>query len=135
MATPGSVFAFQSANTLCARPYVFQGYTSALCARPQSLKKPVQPQVMDKYEKFCVDEAAYHIQRANELLTEGLKDPKKYYEEGQAFYRVLARLFPLFVLLNQCNESRPPDQVEEGNLSDSQSSVGSSEGSYAPVTP
>ena len=133
MQRPGSAFAFQSASTLCAPPCVFQGYTSAQCV--QSLKKPVQPQVMNRYEKFCVDEAAYHIQRANELLTEGLKDPKKYYDEGQAFYKVLARLFPLFVLLNQCDESRPSDQGEEENLSDSQSSVGSSEGSYAPVTP
>ena len=133
MQRPGSAFAFQSVNTLCAPRCVFQGYTSAQCV--QSLKKPVQPQIMDKYEKFCVDEAAYHIQRANELLTEGLKDPKKYYDEGQAFYKILTRLFPLFVLLNQCDESQPPDQVEEGNLSDSQSSVGSSEGSYAPVTP
>ena len=90
---------------------------------------------MNKYEKFCVDEAADHIQRANELLTEGLKDPKKYYDEAQSFYAVLVKLFPLIVLLNQRDESRPPDQVEEGNLSDSQSSVGSSEGSYATVTP
>jgi hypothetical protein len=51
---------------------------------------------MNKYERFCVDEAQYHLNRAQELLTEGLRDPKRYYDEGQEFYKdVWLRCFHL----------------------------------------
>jgi len=91
---------------------------------------------MDKYSQFCVDEAKYHLQRANELLTEGLEDPKKYYDEAQQFYKIMTKLFPFIVLLQgQYTESQPDDPETEDNLSDTQSSVQSDEDSYVPVTP
>jgi hypothetical protein len=90
---------------------------------------------MNNYEKFCVEEAEFHLRRAQDILTEGLKDPKKYYDERREFYKVMANVFPFIVLLQQCGAPQPPDQDEEGNLSDTQSSVGSSEGSYVPATP
>ncbi len=37
---------------------------------------------MNKYERFCVDEAQYHLNRAQELLTEGLRGPKKVLQRG-----------------------------------------------------
>jgi hypothetical protein len=92
--------------------------------------------LMDKYNQFCVDEAKYHLQRANELLTEGLQDPKKYYDEAQFFYKMMARLFPFFVLLQgQYTEPQPDDSETEDSLSDTQSSIQSDEDSYEPVTP
>ena len=99
------------------------------------LKKPVHLYTMNKYEKFCIDEAQYHLNRAQELLTEGLRDPKKYYDEGQEFYTVLAKMFPFIVLLQQCAAPPHPDQGESGSLSDSHTSIQSDEDSYAPVTP
>lgn len=91
---------------------------------------------MDKYNQFCVDEAKYHLQRANELLTKGLEDPKKYYDEGQNFYKMMARLFPFVVLLQgQYTELQPDDSETEDSLSDTQSSSQSDEDSYAPATP
>ena len=99
------------------------------------LKMVVIDTLMNTYEKFCVDEAQYHIRRAQELLTEGLRDPKKYYDEGRDFYRMMAKLFPFMVLLQQSDESQRPDQDESGNLSDSQSSIQSSEGSFVVGTP
>tara|TARA_B100001996_G_scaffold382898_1_gene376194 strand:+ start:3403 stop:3747 length:345 start_codon:yes stop_codon:yes gene_type:complete len=99
------------------------------------LKKLVYPQVMDKYERFCVNEAQYHINRANELLTDGLNNPKKYYEEGQEFYQIMVKMFPFIILLQQCNAPQLHDSDEEDNLSSTQSSVPSDEGSFEPVTP
>jgi len=92
--------------------------------------------LMDKYNQFCVDEAKYHLQRANELLTEGLQDPKKYYDEAQFFYKMMTRLFPFFVLLQgQYIEPQPDDSETEDSLSGTQSSIQSDEDSYEPVTP
>lgn len=85
---------------------------------------------MNNYEKFCVEEAEFHLRRAQDILTEGLKDSKKYYDERREFYKLMANVFPFIVLLQQCGAPQPLDQDESGNLSDSQSSVASSANSY-----
>ena len=90
---------------------------------------------MNKYEKFCVDEAQYHLDRARELLSEGLKNPKKYYDEGQEFYQMLVKMFPFIILLQQCNALQLHDSETGDNLSSTQSSVPSDEDSFEPVTP
>jgi hypothetical protein len=90
---------------------------------------------MNEYEKFCVDEAQYHLQRASELLTDGLRDPKKYYDERREFYAILAKMFPLMILMQQHNELQPLDSNESESLSDNQSSVQSDEDSYVIDTP
>jgi hypothetical protein len=89
---------------------------------------------MDEHVKFCVDEAKYHLDRANELLTEGLRDPKKYHDEAKKFYRAMAKFFPFMILL-QSFEPQLPDLETEDSLSDTQSSMTSDEDSYAPATP
>ena len=100
----------------------------------QSLKKQLLHNLMNRYEKFCVDEAQYHLNRAQELLTEGLRDPKKYYKEGKEFYRMMAKLFPLMILL-QHNEPQLLDQEMEESLSDTLSSTQSDSDSFEPATP
>lgn len=89
---------------------------------------------MDKYQQFCLDEAKYHIDRSKEILTEGLRDPKKYYDEMQDFYAKLAKLFPFMVMLEHI-ESHTPDSETEGSLSRTQSSTQLDSGSFAPATP
>ncbi len=90
---------------------------------------------MNEYEKFCVDEAKYHLDRANELLTEGLQNPKKYYDERRGFYAILAKMFPLMILMQQHDELQHPGQDESESLSDSQHSDQSDEDSYVIDTP
>ena len=90
---------------------------------------------MNNYEKFCVEEAEFHLRRAQEILTEGLKEPKKYYDERREFYKVMANVFPFIVLLQQYGAPQPPDQDESESLSDSQRSVQSDEDSYVIDTP
>jgi len=133
------VYDLENVHILCARHFVFQDLTNVQCVVPirnttKNLKKLVYPQVMNKYERFCVDEAQYHLNRAQELLTEGLRDPKRYYNEGQEFYRMLAKMFPFIVLLQQYNAPQPHDSDEEDSLSSTQSSVPSDEDSFEPVT-
>ena len=100
----------------------------------QSLKKPVYLYVMTDYEEFCVSEALHHINMAREILTDGLKDPKKYHDETKETYKVMAKLFPLMILLQQ-NGLQLPDQGMEESLSDTLSSTQSDSGSFEPVTP
>lgn len=88
---------------------------------------------MNEYEKFCVDEAQYHLNRARELLTDGLRDPKKYHDETKTFYQLMTKVFPLMVLLQQ-NESQPRDPETEENLLDTLSSTQSDSDSFEPVT-
>ena len=89
---------------------------------------------MNEHEKFCVEEANYHLQRARELLTEGLKDPKKYHDESREFYRMLTKLLPFMVLI-QHNESLLPDSETEESLPGTPSSDLSDSDSVAPATP
>ena len=89
---------------------------------------------MDKYQQFCLDEAKYHIDRSKDILTEGLRDPKKYYDEMQEFYAKLARLFPFMVMLEYVG-SRTPDSETGESLSRTQSSSQLDSDSFAPATP
>ena len=100
----------------------------------QRLKKLVYFQSMIDYEEFCVSEALHHINMAREILTEGLKDPKKYHDETRETYKIMAKLFPLMILL-QHNEPQLPDQEMEESLSDTLSSTQSDSDSFEPVTP
>jgi len=86
---------------------------------------------MNEHEKFCVDEANYHLQRAQELLTEGLRNPKKYHDESREFYRMLTKLLP-FMILIQHSESLRPDSETEESLPSTPSSTQSDSGSYEP---
>lgn len=89
---------------------------------------------MNEHEKFCVDEANYHLQRAQELLTDGLRNPKKYHDESKQFYGMLVKLLPFMVLI-QHNESLRPDSETEESLPDTPSSTQSDSGSFEPATP
>ena len=100
----------------------------------QSLKKPVYLYVMTDYEELCVSEALHHINMAREILTDGLKDPKKYHDETKETYKVMAKLFPLMILL-QHNEPQLHDPETEESLSDTLSSDQSDSDSFEPVTP
>lgn len=89
---------------------------------------------MDEYEKFCVDEVKFHLDRAHEILTEGMRDPKKYHDESKEFYRVLAKLFPLMIIM-QYSEPQPPDSETEESLPGTPSSDLSDSDNFEPATP
>ena len=88
---------------------------------------------MSDYEEFCVSEALHHINMAREILTDGLKDPKKYHDETKETYKIMARLFPLMILL-QHNGLQLPDQETGESLSDTLSSTQSDSDSFEPAT-
>jgi hypothetical protein len=52
----------------------------------------------DKHRDFCIDDAIFHIKKATEALTDGIKDPEAWYNTSQTSAKVLAEIFPLLLL-------------------------------------
>ena len=48
----------------------------------------------DPYYNFCLEEIMFYTEKINQIIKEGLKDPKKYYEETFETYKHLTRVFP-----------------------------------------
>ena len=86
---------------------------------------------MNEYQKFCVDEAEYHLQRARELLTDGLRNAKKYHDDTKEFYKILAKVLPFMVWI-QHNESLHYDPQTAENSQYTPSSNQSDSDSYEP---
>jgi tRNA-dihydrouridine synthase len=68
----------------------------------------------DKHRDYCVDDAVYHIKKASEALTDGLKDPEAWYNTSQAATKVLAKSLP-FILALQIVESLDGQKTPEEN--------------------
>ena len=58
---------------------------------------------MNEYEKFCIDEATFYMNKAHHILTEEMKDPKKYYDETFHTYRHLVQMFPYILAITLQN--------------------------------
>jgi hypothetical protein len=51
----------------------------------------------DKHKDYCIDDAIFHIKKATEALTEGLKDPQTWYTNSQNAIQVLAKSLPFII--------------------------------------
>ena len=67
----------------------------------------------DKYRDFCLDDAIFHMKKAAEALSEGLKDPVAWYKTSQASTKVLAKVFPLVIALQIAESLEKPNQTSE----------------------
>ena len=68
----------------------------------------------DKHRDYCVDDAVFHIKKASEALTDGLKDPEAWYNTSQAATKILAKSIP-FILALQIVESLDDHKTPEEN--------------------
>lgn len=69
---------------------------------------------MDKYRTYCIQDAIQHLDKAKEALEEGLKDPKKWYEDAKINAIIFNKLMPAMMYLQQ-EESRKRRPVAEEN--------------------
>jgi hypothetical protein len=53
----------------------------------------------DKYRDCCLDDAIFHMKKAAEALTDGLKDPEAWYNTSQASSKLLAKCLPFIIAL------------------------------------
>lgn len=56
---------------------------------------------VDKYERFCIQDALDHLDKAKEALEEGLKDPQKWYEDAKINAIVFNKIMPAIYHLQQ----------------------------------
>ena len=66
----------------------------------------------EKFHDFCIDDAIFHIKKAQEALDEGLLDPEAWYKSSLFTSKVLAKSLP-FILALQIQESQAEDQNSE----------------------
>jgi hypothetical protein len=72
---------------------------------------------MDEYYKFCLNEIRFHTEKINEIIEEGLADPKKYYLQSTSQWKIICQMIPYMYYLSKHNESLDPDSPKEENLS------------------
>jgi len=53
----------------------------------------------DKHRDYCIDDAIFHIKKASEALTDGLRDPEAWYNTSQVAMKVIAKSIPLIIAL------------------------------------
>ncbi len=76
---------------------------------------------MDAYYRFCLEEIRFHTEKINEIINEGIKNPKKYYNESKSEWKKIYQMIPIMYYLNQCSESQDSHSTSEENLSDTPS--------------
>lgn len=74
------------------------------------------------YHEFCLEEIKFHTEKIQEIIQEGLADPKGYYERQTAFMRDVAKALPLLALLPhespQVQNSESVENSQDRHLGD-----------------
>ena len=55
----------------------------------------------DPYYNFCLEEIRIYTEKINEIINEGLKDPKTYYENSKSDWKKIYQMIPIMYLMNQ----------------------------------
>ena len=68
--------------------------------------------VDETYSEGCIQDALFHLKKANEALVASVSDPESWYNQSQAAAKILAKSLP-FILAIQIAES-----LDSGGVSD-----------------
>ena len=60
----------------------------------------------DPYYNFCLEEIRFYTEKINEIIKEGLKDPKKYYEESKSEWKKIYQMIPVMYMMNQIDDEK-----------------------------
>tara|TARA_Y100000992_G_C21273093_1_gene498129 strand:- start:304 stop:579 length:276 start_codon:yes stop_codon:yes gene_type:complete len=89
----------------------------------------------DPYYNFCLEEIRFYTEKINEIINEGLKDPKKYYEESKSEWKKIYQMIPVMYMMNQCNESQGKNSDTVENLQGTPLETPSNVNSFVPALP
>ena len=89
----------------------------------------------DPYYNFCLEEIKFYTEKINEIINEGLKDPKKYYEESKSEWKKIYQMIPVMYMMNQCNESQGKNSDTVENLQGTPLETPSNVDSFVPALP
>ena len=60
----------------------------------------------DPYYNFCLEEIRLHTEKINEIINEGLKDHKAYYEQSKLEWKKIYQMIPIMYMMNQIEEEK-----------------------------
>jgi len=60
----------------------------------------------DPYYNFCLEEIRFHTEKINEIINEGLKDPKAYYEQSKLDWKKIYQMIPIMYMMNQIEDEK-----------------------------
>ena len=63
----------------------------------------------DPYYNFCLEEIRLHTEKINEIINEGLKDPKAYYEQSKIDWKKINKMIPIMYFMNQIQDKEDSD--------------------------
>ncbi len=89
----------------------------------------------DPYYNFCLEEIKFYTEKINEIINEGLKDPKSYYEESKSEWKKIYQMIPVMYMMNQCNESQGKNSDTVENLQGTPLETPSNVNSFVPALP
>ena len=58
----------------------------------------------DPYYNFCLEEIRFYTEKINEIIKEGLKDPKAYYEKSKSEWKKIYQMIPIMYMINQIEQ-------------------------------
>ena len=67
------------------------------------------------YHTFCLEEIRFHTEKIQEIIQEGLRDPKAYYERQMAFMNDMARALPFLALATHGSPQVQHSETEESS--------------------
>lgn len=70
---------------------------------------------MVNYQEYYVKEAMFHMDKAKEILEEGMKDPQKFYHESQHQAKVMYNSLPYIILTEQILSHKVCSDKEENS--------------------
>lgn len=60
----------------------------------------------DKYHDSVINDAVYYIEKAQECLDEGLKNPEKWHKDNMIMNKTITQLFPQMCILQQFHNTQ-----------------------------
>lgn len=67
------------------------------------------------YHAFCLEEIKFHTEKIQEIIQEGLTDPKGYYERQLTFMKDMARALPFLALATHESPQAQRSETEESS--------------------
>jgi len=67
------------------------------------------------YHAFCLEEIRFHTEKIQEIIQEGLTDPKAYYERQLTFMNDMARALPFLALVTHESPLGQHSEKEENS--------------------
>lgn len=67
----------------------------------------------EKYNDFVIDDAIFHLEKAKECITEGMKNPSMWYDDNMIIAKTFRDVLPQIYLLQQFHTPVRSDVSEE----------------------